>query len=106
MIAAGGPGGGPGQGSQQEPMAVASLVAGIASVPLFACCGLLSLGVSIVGVVLGIASLSRLKSEPLRYTGKPLAIAGLAINAIIVIVTLLLMVFMFGIMGIGALSGP
>jgi hypothetical protein len=102
----GGPGGGPGQGSQQEPMAIISLVLGVVAIPLWFCCGLFSLALTVVGVILGFVSLGRFNREPGRYTGKPLAIAGLVVNGLFLVVNVVLMIFFVGIMGIGILSGP
>jgi hypothetical protein len=105
MTGAGGGGGG-GFGQQQEPMAIVSLVVGVVSIPLWGCCGPASLAASVIGLIFGFVSLGRLSREPERYTGKPLAIAGLAINGLVTLVNAVLMIFFFGLMGFGMLSGP
>lgn len=105
MTGAGGGGGG-GYGNQQEPLAIVSLVIGVVSIPLWGCCGPASLAASVIGLIFGFVSLGRFSREPERYTGKPLAIAGLVINALVTLVNVVLMIFFFGMMGIGILGGP
>lgn len=107
-MAGAGPGGaGPGFGmQQQEPMAIVSLVLGVIAIPLWGCCGPASLAVTLVGLILGFVSLGRLNREPQRFTGKGLAIAGLAINGVLTLVNIVAMIFFFGLMGVGILSGP
>lgn len=106
MAGAGPGGGGHGFGQQQEPMAVVSLVMGVVAIPIWGCCGPASLVATIVGLVLGFVSLSRLKNQPDRYSGKPLAIAGLAINGVFTVVNVIAMVVLVGMMGFGILAGP
>jgi hypothetical protein len=83
-----------------------SLVVGVLAVPLFGCCGLLSLAANIVGLVLGFVSLMRVNKEPERYTGKPLAIAALVVNGVLLLLAVIMVIFFFGMMGIGILAGP
>ena len=106
MAGAGPTAGGPGYGQQQEPMAIVSLVLGIVAIPIWGCCGPASLVATIAGLVLGFVSLARLNKEPERYTGKPLAITALVLNAVFTLGNVVLLVFFVGIMGVGILSGP
>jgi type II secretory pathway pseudopilin PulG len=59
-------------------IAIASLVLGIISIPTL---GLLFVG-GIAGIVLGIVALNKLKTDPVRYSGKGLAIAGIVTSAL------------------------
>jgi hypothetical protein len=104
--AGGGSAGGPGYGSQQEPLAIVSLVLGVIALPLFGCCGLASLAATLVGLILGFVSLGRVNREPERYSSKGLTIAALAINAVLTLMALVMTIFVVGMMGFGILSGP
>lgn len=61
----------------RKGLAIASLVVGIVSIPT---CGLLFVG-AIAGIVLGIVALNKANSDPARYAGKKLAIAGIITSA-------------------------
>src|SRR5262245_41034067 len=65
----------------KKGLAVASLVLGIVN---FFTLGVLGLGI-IVGVVLSIVALSKVKQHPERYGGRQLAIAGLITNIVAVV---------------------
>jgi hypothetical protein len=81
-------------------MAAASLVLGIISVTLGWCCsfGLLT---APVAIALGIAALVQIKNNPSRYTGKGLAIGGIATGGLYIAFLLLLIV----IYGMAILAG-
>lgn len=93
-------------GGATEPMGIVSLVLGVISVPLYFCCGFFALAFNLVGTVLGFVSLTRVNSQPERYSGKGIAIAALAVNGIFLILNIVLIVFFFGIMGVGMLTAP
>lgn len=94
-------------GSATEPMGIISLVLGVVSVPAYFCCSAFALVFNIAGLVLGFVSLSRVNSQPGRYTsGKGIAIAALVVNALFLILNVVLIIFVFGIMGLGILAGP
>jgi uncharacterized protein DUF4190 len=65
----------------QQGLAVASLVLGIVSMTVGWCCyfGVLT---GPIAVALGIFSLVQIKNNPSEYTGKPLAIIGIATGAL------------------------
>ena len=86
-------GGPPGQ--TQDQFAVVSLVLGIFGLLLVFCCGPLSIVLGIAAVTFGLVSLSRIAKEPERYSGKPLAIAGIVIGALAA-VGYVLMIVAFG----------
>ena len=76
---------------QQQGLAVASLVLGIFSVTLGWCyVGVLT---APVGIILGIVSLVQIKNNPDRYTGKPLAIAGIVTSSISAVLLALFVIF-------------
>ena len=74
---------------QQQGLAVASLILGIFSFTIGWCCsvGLLS---APVGIVLGIISLVQIKNDPVRNTGKPLSIIGIALSSFYIVVWFLI----------------
>jgi hypothetical protein len=76
-------------------MAVSSMVLGLVSITLGWCCsfGLLT---APVAIVLGIYSLSQIKSQPDRFTGKPLAIAGIVTGGLY-FVALAVIVVIYGL---------
>lgn len=89
--------------NQQHPMAAVSLVLGIVSVTVGWCCsfGILT---APVAIALGIAALVQIKNNPTRYTGKGLAIGGIATGGVyIVFIVLLFLVYGMAIIA-GGLS--
>lgn len=101
-----GAGGGPMYGSQQEPMAIVGLVLAAVAVPMYFCCGAFSLVANVVGLVLGFVSLSRVNSAPERYQGRGLAIGAIIANGLMLLANVVMMIFFFGLMGIGLMSSP
>jgi type IV pilus assembly protein PilA len=63
-------------GGQKRGLAIASLVLGIFSFFTF---GLLGVG-AIIGIVLAVMAMSRVKNEPWKYGGRGIAIAGLVLS--------------------------
>jgi hypothetical protein len=78
-----------------QSLAVWSMVLGLVSITLGWCCsfGLLT---APVAVVLGIYALSQIKSDPGRYTGKPLAITGI-VSGGLYFVALAVIVLIYGL---------
>lgn len=72
-------------------MAVASLVTGIFSITIGLCCylGVIS---GPVAIGLGIASLNQIKNDPDKFTGRPLAIAGIVMGSLYFVVVALIIV--------------
>lgn len=84
---------GPSQG-----LAVSSMVLGLVSITLGWCCsfGLLT---APVAIVLGIVALSQIKSQPNRYTGKPLAITGIVSGGLyFVLLAVIVLIYGLGIL--------
>lgn len=63
---------------QQKGLAIAALILGILSLFTF---GLLVVG-AIVGIVLAVKAMSRVRTEPWRYGGRSIAIAGLVLSVL------------------------
>jgi hypothetical protein len=95
--------GGPG-GNQTEPMGITSLVLGVISLPAFACCSVFALVFNIAGLVFGFVSLSRINREPNRYSSKGLTVAALIVNGVLLVISILLAIFVFGMWGLSVLS--
>ncbi len=72
----GGYGGGP--MPQLEPLATASLICGILGLALLCCCGLFTMILAPLAVLLGFISLSRIRSAPESFTGAGMAWGGIA----------------------------
>ncbi len=66
----------------RKGLAIASLVAGIVSIPTL---GLLVVG-AVTGVVLGAGALSRVNKNPMGYAGKGMAIAGIITSAVSLVI--------------------
>jgi hypothetical protein len=78
-----------------QSLAVWSMVLGLVSITLGWCCsfGLLT---APVAIVLGIVALSQIKSQPKRYTGKPLAITGI-VSGGLYFVALAVIILIYGL---------
>src|SRR5690349_4063501 len=66
----------------RKGLAIASLVVGIISIPTF---GFLLVG-GITGIVLGVMALNRIKTDPIRHSGKGLAIAGIITSVVSLVI--------------------
>jgi hypothetical protein len=81
-----------------QSLAVWSMVLGLVSITLGWCC---SFGVitAPVAIVLGIYALSQIKSQPNRYTGKPLAITGIVTGGLyFVLLAVIVLIYGLGIL--------
>jgi hypothetical protein len=63
-------------GPRPNPMAIASMVLGILSIPS-CCCTFVATPLSIAAVILGIVAMQKIKAEPQNWTGQGMAIAGI-----------------------------
>lgn len=79
----------------QQNLAVTSMVLGIVSMTIGWCCyfGVLT---GPIAVVLGIVALNQIKSDPKRYSGKGMAIAGIVTGGLY-FVLLALIVLVYGV---------
>jgi hypothetical protein len=81
----GGYGGGDGYGgtyAQLDPLATASLVCGVLGIVFICCCGLFTLMLAPLAVILGIVSLVRIKNNPETLSGVGMAWAGIITGAL------------------------
>lgn len=97
----------PGGGST-DPLGIISLILGVLAVPLYFCCGafgmIVNVALNLTGVVLALVALNRAKSRPDQSKGIP--IAGLIVNGLLLLLSIGLIVFFVGVVGVGVLSGP
>ena len=91
----------PGCGSGREPLGLVGLILGVLSLPLYLCCGGLSLVLNLVGLGLGVAGMARSRGGG---QGRAVAIAAVAVNGLLLLLNVLAIVFVFGVMGFGILS--
>lgn len=75
----------------QKGLAVASLVVGIASIPL---AGILGIAAGITAIILGFVHSSRSRQAPHLYAGHGMARAGIVCGIIGIVVSLLALVFL------------
>ena len=74
-----------------QSLAVASMVVGICGLVLLACLGPLP---GIVALVMGLIALSKIKSSPQEYGGKPFATAGVIIGGVSIFFFILGLIWM------------
>lgn len=78
-------------------LALVALIVGIISVPAACCCGIFSLPISIIGVMLGVVALMQFRSAPPgELKGKELALVGLIASGLSVILFVLAIVLGVG----------
>jgi len=68
-------------GPQLNPLAIASMVLGILSIPT-CCCAFIGTPLSIAAVVLGIVSMGKIKNQPQAWKGTGLAITGIVTGSV------------------------
>jgi len=68
-------------GPQLNPLAIASMVLGILSIPT-CCCAFLGTPLSVGAVVLGFVSLSKIRSQPQMWRGSGMAVAGIVCGGV------------------------
>jgi hypothetical protein len=68
-------------GPQVNPLAIASMVLGILSIPA-CCCAFVGTPLSIAAVVLGIVSMQKIKAQPQAWKGTGMAIAGIVTGSL------------------------
>ena len=81
--------------TQQQALAITSLILGIVSITVGWCCyfGILTGPISLI---LGIISLVQIKNDPLKYGGKGFAIGGIVLGAAYIVI-LVAVVILYGI---------
>lgn len=78
--------------TQQQGLAVTSLILGISSITLGLCCyfGILT---GPIAVILGIVALVQIKNDPAKYAGKGMAIGGIVTGGLYFVVLALIILF-------------
>ena len=108
----GGGGGGSGYGgggyggsyAQLDPLATASLVCGVLGIAFICCCGLFTLALAPLAVILGIVSLVRIKNNPETLSGVGMAWAGIITGALSFGFYLLYFIFVGGVQLLSAIE--
>ena len=91
-----------GLGNQQQSLAVASLILGLISITFGWICG--GPFFALLAVILGIIALMQIRKDPARYGGKPLALTGTIMGAIVLAIYVVLMAIWLIMMFVGAAS--
>jgi len=81
---------------KQKGISIAGMVLGICSI-VFIWVPILDWILAIVGLILSIVALSKIKKEPAKYDGKGMAIAGLvtSIIALVILVVFVIIALLF-----------
>jgi Domain of unknown function (DUF4190)/GYF domain 2 len=75
---------------QTNSMAVAAMVMGICSLVFCLCC--YGTPFNVLGIVFSIIALNQIRSEPERYSGKNMAVAGLALCVLSIVLSIIFLV--------------
>jgi len=84
-----------------DPLAIVSLVCGIASCVFGVCCGFVGLPVVAAGIITGILAMNRIKSAPDTYTGHGLAMVGVITSGVGAVLVVLRVVLGIGLFVVG-----
>ena len=82
-------------GQQMNVLALISMITGIVGFPASCCCAFISIPLAIAAIATGAVALVQFRSEPARYTGKGMALAGLICGICVLLLTIL--VFALGL---------
>src|SRR5687768_1104785 len=91
-----------GPATQQHTLAAASLILGIIGITVGWICG--GPFFALFALVMGIVALFQIKKDPVRYGGKPMALIGVALGAIVLAIYIVLMAIWIIMMFAGAVS--
>jgi hypothetical protein len=86
--------------SQQQTLAIVSLILGLLAITFGWICG--GPVVGLFAVILGIVALMQIKGNPTQYGGKPFAMIGIATGGVVLLFTLAMFVFWVVMLIIGA----
>ena len=91
-----------GPATQQQALAVASLILGLLGMTVGWICG--GPFLALFAVILGIVALMQIMKDPVRYGGKPMALIGLILGALVLVIYLVIMAIWVVMMFAGAVS--
>lgn len=91
-----------GPAKQQQALAVASMILGLIGITVGWLCG--GPFFALFALVMGMVALFQIKKDPVRYGGKPMALIGVALGAIVLAIYLVLMAIWIIMMIAGAVS--
>lgn len=83
------------QPPQNNPLAIASLVCGIISLPMVICC--YGLPFNVLAIIMGFIAVGQIDKSPDTMTGRGMAIAGI-VTGVVSLILLVLQVLVFGVM--------
>jgi len=91
-----------GRATQQQTLAAASLILGIIGITFGWFCG--GPFFALLAIVLGIVAMFQIRKDPVHHGGKPMALIGLILGAIVLVIYLVIMVFWMIMLITGAVS--
>jgi hypothetical protein len=91
-----------GPATQQQTLAAASLVLGILGISVGWICG--GPFLALFAVILGIVALMQIRKDAVHYGGKPMALIGLILGAIVLVIYVVIMAIWIIMMFAGAVS--
>ncbi|HET6669037.1 MAG TPA: DUF4190 domain-containing protein [Pyrinomonadaceae bacterium] len=91
-----------GPATQQQSLAVASLILGLISITFGWICG--GPFFALFALVLGIVALFQIKKDPVRYGGKPMALIGSILGAVVLAIYIVFVAIWIIMMFAGAVS--
>lgn len=91
-----------GPATQQQTLAAASLILGIIGITVGWICG--GPFFAFFALVMGIVALFQIKKDPVRYGGKPMALIGVTLGAIVLAIYIVLLAIWIIMMFAGAVS--
>ncbi|MGI8732904.1 MAG: DUF4190 domain-containing protein [Pyrinomonadaceae bacterium] len=90
----------PGPANQQQTLAVASMILGLVGITFGWICG--GPFFALLALILGIVALMQIKKDPLRFGGKPMAVIGVILGALVLAIYLVFMAIWAIMMIVGA----
>lgn len=91
-----------GPATQQQSLAVASLILGLIGITFGWICG--GPFFALFALILGIVALFQIKKDPVRYGGKPMALIGSILGAVVLAIYVVIMAIWIIMMFAGAVS--
>jgi hypothetical protein len=89
---------------QLDPLATASLICGVLGIAMICCCGLFTLVLAPLAVVLGVISIMRIRKDPEHLTGEAMAGVGVGTGVAAFLFWLMYFLFVGGVQVLSALE--